>query len=125
MIRRFHEAKEAGLPEVVLWGTGSPLREFMHVDDLADACLFLMRQYTDEAIINVGSGHEVSIRELAEKVRDVVGYAGRIAWDVSRPDGTPRKLMDSGRLRRMGWTPRIDLAAGIRQTYEAFRLTLR
>ena len=122
LVRRFHEAQEANRPEVVLWGTGRPLREFLHVDDLADACLFLMRHYSDEAIINVGSGQEISIRDLAEMIRDITGYGGRIVWDATRPDGTPRKLMDSRRLRQLGWEPRTDLATGIRQTYEAFRL---
>jgi GDP-L-fucose synthase len=122
LVRRFHEAQETNRPEVVLWGTGRPLREFLHVDDLADACLFLMRHYSDEAIINVGSGQEISIRDLAEMIRDITGYGGRIVWDATRPDGTPRKLMDSRRLRQLGWEPRIDLATGIRQTYEGFRL---
>ena len=122
LIRRFHEAREANRPEVVLWGTGTPLREFLHVDDLADACLFLMRRYSDEAILNVGSGQEISIRDLAELVRETTGYDGRIAWDKSRPDGTPRKLMDSRRLRELGWEPKIDLRTGMRRTYEDFRL---
>jgi len=122
LIRRFHEAREASWPEVVLWGTGTPLREFMHVDDLADACLFLMHHYSDEAILNAGSGQEISIRDLAELVRGITGYGGRVVWDSARPDGTPRKLLDSRRLRELGWEPRIDLHTGIRQTYESFRL---
>lgn len=120
LIRRFHEAKVKGAPEVVAWGTGTPRREFLHVDDLADAAVFLMRHYDDERPINVGVGEDVSIRELAEMVADVVGYQGRIVFDPSKPDGTPRKLLDVSRLRELGWSARVPLREGIRQTYEWF-----
>ena len=121
LLRRFHEAKEKGDSEVVVWGTGKPLREFMHVDDLADACVFLMRRYSDASPINVGSGSEVSIEELARMVAEVVGFTGNIRFDSTKPDGTPRKLMDSTRLHSLGWRPRIDLEAGLRSTYELYQ----
>jgi GDP-L-fucose synthase len=117
LIRRFHEAKRDALPEVVLWGTGSPRREFLHADDLAGACLFLMEHYSDEAIINVGSGQEVTIGELAELIQAVVGYRGRLKWDPTRPDGTPRKRLDNTRLAALGWQPSIGLEVGIRAVY--------
>lgn len=117
LIRKFHEAKEAGAPEVVVWGTGSPRREFLHVDDLADACVFLMRRYEGSEILNIGWGVDISIAELAELVREVVGYRGRIRFDPSKPDGTPRKLLDVSRLKALGWRPRIGLREGIEQTY--------
>lgn len=117
LIRKIHEAKVAGEREVVLWGTGTPLREFMHVDDLASACLFLTENYSDAPHVNVGVGYEVSIRELAEIIANVVGYKGAFRQDTSKPDGTPRKLMDSSRLRDMGWTPAIGLEDGIRHAY--------
>lgn len=120
LIRRFHEAKINGATEVVLWGTGSPLREFMHADDMADATVFCMLNYNESGHVNVGSGSEISICELAEKVRTVVGYAGGIKWDVSKPDGTPRKLMDSTKLRTLGWTPSIRLDEGLVATYASF-----
>jgi len=120
LLRRFHEAKVGRRKEVTLWGTGAPLREFLHVDDLARACVFLMNEYSDEETINVGSGKEVSIRELAELVKRVAGYEGRIAWDSSKPDGTPRKLMDSTRIFSLGWHPRIELEEGIRMAYADF-----
>ncbi len=120
LIRRFHEGKANQSPEVVCWGSGAPLREFLYVDDLAHACLFLMRHYSDEAIINVGSGREVPIKTLAEIVQRVVGFEGRVRWDTSRPDGTPRKRVDSSRLLKMGWQPSVDLEEGIRRTYQAF-----
>jgi GDP-L-fucose synthase len=120
LIRRFHEAKETGQPEVVLWGTGSPLREFLHVDDLADACLFLMHHYSAEEIINVGSGREVTIRQLAEIVQTTVGYTGAVRWDATQPDGTPRKLMDCTQLTALGWKPSIGLERGIREVYAAY-----
>ena len=119
-IRKFHEAKENGAPEVVIWGTGKPRREFLHVDDLADACVFLMQNYDEEEIVNVGVGEDLTIAELAELVRDIVGYAGKIVYDTSMPDGTPRKLLDVSRLARLGWSSRISLRAGIEQTYAAF-----
>lgn len=120
LIRKFHEAKTARAAEVVCWGTGAPLREFLHVDDLARACLHLMHHYSEEQIINVGSGSELSIRQLAELIRDQVGFTGSIRWDASKPDGTPRKLMDSSRLFQLGWRPEIDLAQGIQRTYQEY-----
>jgi GDP-L-fucose synthase len=118
VIRRFHEAKETGAPAVTLWGTGSPRREFLHVDDLADACVHLMLAYDAQELVNIGWGSDISIRELADLVAGVVGYDGTIVWDASRPDGTPRKLLDTTRLAALGWQPRIHLEEGIRQTYE-------
>ena len=120
LIRKFHEAKATGAPEVVCWGTGSARREFMYSDDLARACLFLMENYSEEQIINIGHGTDVTIRELAESVRRVVGYAGNLAWDTSKPDGTPRKLTETSRLFAMGWRPQIDLETGLRLAYESF-----
>ncbi|KAH7283779.1 hypothetical protein KP509_34G023700 [Ceratopteris richardii] len=118
LIRRFHEAKVSGLKEVVVWGTGSPLREFLHVDDLADAVLFIMQHYSDLSHINVGSGKEVSIKELAELVKEVVGYEGCLTWDLSKPDGTPRKLMDNSKLESLGWHAKIPLREGLIDTYK-------
>jgi GDP-L-fucose synthase len=118
VIRRFHEAKVTGAPAVTLWGTGSPRREFLHVDDLADACVHLMLAYDAQELVNIGWGSDISIRELADLVAGVVGYDGTIVWDASRPDGTPRKLLDTTRLAALGWQPRIHLEEGIRQTYE-------
>lgn len=120
MIRKVHEAKVKGAESVTLWGTGTPRREFLHVDDLADACLFLMERHDGSRIVNVGTGEDLTIRELAGKVCSVVGYAGRVLWDESRPDGTPRKLLDVTFLRGMGWRHTIDLDEGIRRTYQAF-----
>jgi GDP-L-fucose synthase len=120
LIRKFHEAKVSGAPAVTLWGTGAPLREFLHVDDLASAAIFLMQHYSSEEIINVGSGEEISIRELASLIQDGVGFHGNIGWDRSKPDGTPRKLMDSSRLRSLGWKPGIGLREGIAGTYDWF-----
>jgi len=121
MIRRFHEANVAGLPTVTCWGTGQPRREFIFSDDLARACVFLMEHYSDEQIINIGCGSDVTIGELALTVRRVVGFAGEITWDSSKPDGTPRKLLDSSRLFALGWKPQMDFEAGIRLTYEDFK----
>ncbi len=121
LIRKFHEAKENGAPEVVMWGTGSPLREFLHVDDLADASLFLMGLENPPDWVNVGSGDEVSIRQLAEAVKEAVGYEGRIVQDTDKPDGTPRKLMDNSLLKGLGWTRKIELDAGIKLTYQSFQ----
>lgn len=121
LIRKFHEAKVRGERQVVCWGTGAPLREFLHSDDLARALVFLMREYSEEQFINVGSGVEITIRELAGLVARVVGFAGEIVWDPARPDGTPRKLMDSSRLFALGWQPEIDLPAGIALAYADFR----
>jgi GDP-L-fucose synthase len=117
LIRKFHEAKAAGAKSVTVWGTGTPRREFLHVDDLADACVFLMQNFSAPEIVNVGWGRDVSILELAELVRDVVGYEGDIDLDKSKPDGTPRKLLDTSRLSSLGWKPSIGLEEGIRGTY--------
>ena len=124
LIRKFHEAKERNESEVVVWGTGAPRREFLHVDDLADACLFLMDNYSGTGIINIGVGEDISIKELAELVRDVVGYEGEIVHDTTKPDGTPRKLLDVGRLTDLGWHAKIPLKEGIEQTYRWFVNTL-
>ena len=123
LIRKFHTAKEQGLPEVVIWGTGTPLREFLHVDDLADACLFLMNTYNEAGLINVGTGTDLSIRDLAMLVAKIVDYQGRLIFDISKPDGTPRKLMDVSKLTKLGWQAKIDLEQGIKMTYEALKLT--
>ncbi len=120
LIRRFHEAKEAGLAEVPAWGTGSPRREFMHVDDLADACAFLLRLENPPDLVNVGCGADVTIRELVELVAEIVGFQGKIVWDASKPDGSPRKLLDTSRLNSFGWKPRISLKDGLVNTYQAF-----
>ncbi|EST31671.1 GDP-L-fucose synthase [Streptomycetaceae bacterium MP113-05] len=117
LIRRFHEARAAGRDEVVLWGSGTPRREFLHVDDLARACSLLLRTYDADSPVNVGCGEDLPIRELAETVRDVVGFEGRIAFDTSKPDGTPRKLLDVSRLRALGFTPTVPLTDGVRDTY--------
>jgi len=120
MIRKFHDAKEAGRREVTIWGTGTPKREFLHVDDLADACVFLMDQYSGSQHINVGTGEDVAISELAEMIRRVVYPDAKIVYDTSRPDGTPRKLLDVTRLRSLGWRHAIALNDGIKQTYGWF-----
>jgi GDP-L-fucose synthase len=120
LIRKFHEGKIAGAKTVTCWGSGAPLREFLHVDDLAAACVFLMRHYSGEQIINVGSGSDLTIKALAEQVRRIVGFGGDIAWDTSKPDGFPRKLMDSTRIFALGWKPAIDLETGIRHAYDDF-----
>ena len=119
LIRKVHEAKASGGP-VTLWGSGSPLREFMHVDDCADACVFLMKTYSEPEHVNIGAGSEISIRDLARLVMDVIGYDGEIVTDPSRPDGTPRKLMDNSRLTALGWQPRTDRRSGIAKAYAAF-----
>jgi GDP-L-fucose synthase len=120
LIRRFHEAQAAGQPEVVAWGTGAARREFLHVDDLADACVFLLGRENPDDWINVGTGTDVTIRELTELVAAVTGYRGRIAWDPSKPDGTPRKLLDVSRLAALGWRARIGLREGLERTYASF-----
>ncbi len=120
LIRKFHEAKTNGQSKVTCWGSGVPRREFLYVDDLARACIFLMERYSEEQIINVGCGNDVSIRELAEMVRQIVGFEGEIMWDETKPDGTPRKLMDSSRIAGLGWKPEIDLAQGIALAYRDF-----
>lgn len=120
LIRKFHEAKVANAPTVTCWGTGKPLRELLYADDLARACIFLMQNYSEEQFINVGYGSDISIKDLAETVRRLVGFKGEIVWDTSKPDGTPRKLMDSSRLFALGWRPKVDLETGIRLAYEDF-----
>lgn len=120
LIHRFHEAKIAGAPEVVLWGTGTPLREFLHVDDLAKASIFLLEHYDSPETINIGVGEDISIRDLAQMVAEVVGFEGKIVQDTSKPDGTPRKLLDISRLKSLGWNPKISLRDGIKQTYDWF-----
>ncbi|MCU0792940.1 MAG: GDP-L-fucose synthase [Opitutaceae bacterium] len=120
LISRFHEAKLANAPEVVAWGTGKPMREFLHVDDLADACVHLLSLESPPDWINVGTGQDVTIRELTETVASVVGYSGQIVWDATKPDGTPRKLMDVSLLRGLGWSAKRSLAQGIQQTYAAY-----
>lgn len=117
LIRKFHEAKERGDSSITMWGTGSALREFLHVDDLADATLFLMNNYHEPDIINVGTGSDVSIRELAETIRKIVGFNGTLTWDSSKPDGTPRKLLDVSKLHSLGWRHSIPLLDGLRDTY--------
>lgn len=117
LIRKFHEAKQSGSPEVVLWGTGSARRDFLHVDDLASAAILLMREYDQPEIINIGSGEDLTIAELAEMVRQIVGFQGSIVYDSAKPDGTPRKVLEVSRLRAMGWAPEIGLGEGIASTY--------
>ena len=120
LIRKFHEARKNSAATVTCWGTGAPLREFLYSDDLGDACVFLMENYSEEQFINVGSGAEISIRELSELIRRIVGFSGEIVWDASKPDGTPRKLMDNSRLLALGWRPKVDLETGIRLACEDF-----
>ena len=120
LIRRFHEAKTAGLDTVTCWGDGTPLREFLYVDDLADLCVFLMENYSGNETVNAGTGKEISIRELTELVAHIVGYKGAIVWDTTRPNGTPRKLLDVSKATAMGWTYKTELADGIKMTYKDF-----
>ena len=120
LIRKFHEAKVASRAEVVCWGTGSPRREFLYSDDLASACVFLLRNYSEEQFINIGSGRETTIRELSELIGRIIGFTGKIVWDASKPDGPPRKLMDSSRLFALGWRPKVELEEGIRLAYADF-----
>lgn len=120
LIRKFHEAKISNQPFVEIWGTGSPRREFLHADDLADACVYLMETYNDEPFVNIGTGEDVTIRELAELVKETVAFDGELRWNTEKPDGTPRKLMDVSRLHSMGWKHRTDLKTGIAATYQDF-----
>lgn len=120
MIRKFHEAKVSGLPQVELWGTGNPLREFLYVDDMADACVFLLERYSGEQHVNIGTGKEVTIRQLAGIVKSTVGYNGEIVWNESMPDGTPRKLTNVDKLHGLGWTHKVELEEGIKLAYEWF-----
>lgn len=122
LLRKFHDAKENSLPEVTVWGTGSPRREFMHADDMADACVYLMNKYTGDKFVNIGVGTDISIKELAHLVANTVGYKGQIVFDTTKPDGTPRKLMDVSFLHSLGWNHKIDLEQGIKSVYEDFRL---
>lgn len=117
MLRKFHEAKQSGAPSVTLWGSGTPRREFLHADDMADACVFLMKTYNEKGFLNIGVGEDISIRELAELIQKITGFEGEIVWDTTRPDGTPRKLMDVSRLTNAGWKAVIPLEAGIRKVY--------
>lgn len=120
LIRRFHEAKVNNLDEVVIWGTGTPLREFLFSDDLADACVFLMNSYNEKQFVNIGIGEDLSIKDLAELIKDVIGYTGKISFDTSKPDGTPRKLMDVSKLHALGWKHKTNLREGIKLAYEDF-----
>ncbi|MFT3884763.1 MAG: GDP-L-fucose synthase [Flavobacteriales bacterium] len=120
LIRKFHTAKVTGARHVEVWGTGSPKREFLHVDDLADACFFLLNNYDQELFVNIGTGEDLSIKDLAEMIKDIVGFEGELKWDATKPDGTPRKLMDVSRLHDMGWKHRIGLREGITSVYAEF-----
>lgn len=120
LIRRFHEAKINQLPEVIIWGTGTPLREFLFSDDLADACVFLMNNYDEKQFVNIGIGEDLSIKDLAELIKDVIGYKGTISFDSSKPDGTPRKLMDVSKLHALGWKHQVNLREGIQLAYADF-----
>src|SRR5437870_974194 len=120
LLRKAHDAKKSGAREITVWGTGAPRREFLHVDDCASACLLLLEKYDSPEIINVGCGEDISIRELAELICDVVGFDGELSWDKTKPDGTPRKLLDVSKLRALGWTPTIPLREGIARTYDWF-----
>ncbi len=121
LLRKFHEAKLANEPRVECWGTGSPMREFLHVNDLADACLFLMKNYEGKEFVNVGTGTDVTIKELAETIAEIVGYEGELFWNTEKPDGTPRKLMNVSRLSELGWDYTINLKEGIQSVYEDFK----
>ena len=121
LIRKFHDAKTQGSSSVTLWGTGSPKREFLHADDLGRACLFLLENYNHEDAINVGVGEDIAIQDLANAIKEIVGFQGDIEWDTSKPDGTPRKLLDVSRITALGWKPEIGLEVGIRSTYELFK----
>lgn len=121
LIRKFHDAKESNAPFVEMWGTGTPMREFLHSDDMADACVYLMKNYSGQKIVNIGTGVDLTIKDLALLIKKIVGYAGEIKHDLSKPDGTPRKLMDVGFLHSLGWKHKIELEAGIKMVYEDFR----
>ena len=123
LIRKFHEAKMQQAPEVVLWGTGKPMREFLHVDDLAAACYFLMQDYNEAEFVNIGTGVDITIAALAQLIKEIVGYEGNIVNDTTKPDGTPRKLMDVSKMKALGWSAQIDLENGIRSVYEAYKST--
>jgi len=123
LLRKAHEAKVSGAREIVVWGSGEPRREFLHVDDLAEACLFLLQNYDSPEIINIGTGYDLTVSELAELICDVVGFTGELAWDRTKPDGTPRKLLDVTKLESLGWKPSIPLREGIAETYNWFKST--
>lgn len=123
LIRKFHTAKESNADHVEVWGTGSPMREFLHVDDLADACVFLMKDYNEKLFVNVGTGEDLTIKALAEMVKEIVGYDGELRWNTDKPDGTPRKLMDVSRLHSLGWKHKIELRDGITSVYQLFKQT--
>ncbi len=125
LMRKAHEAKQSGAPELVVWGSGRPRREFLHVDDLAAACFFLLQNYDSPEIINIGTGTDLSIRELAELICDVVGFEGNLTLDASKPDGTPRKLLDTTKINSLGWKPKIPLREGIARTYDWFKANPR
>ena len=118
LIRKFHTAKKENSPSVEVWGSGTPLREFLHVDDLADACFYLMMHYNEQGLVNIGTGTDLSIKDLDLLVKKTIGYEGELTWDASKPDGTPRKLMDVGKLHNLGWKHKIELAEGIKSVYE-------
>lgn len=120
LIRRFHEARQSNAEEVVIWGTGTPMREFLYADDLAEACYYLMQNYNEAGLVNIGTGEDVTIKELAELIKDTVGYQGSISFDTSKPDGTPRKLMDVSKLHGYGWKHTIELPEGIKLAYQDF-----
>jgi GDP-L-fucose synthase len=122
LIRKFHEAKIHHQQEVVIWGSGTPMREFLHVDDLAEGCYFLMQNYSDEGLVNVGTGEDVSIKELAMLIKEITGFSGDLIWDSGKPDGTPRKLTDCSKIHQMGWKHKISLEEGIRRAYEQFQI---
>jgi GDP-L-fucose synthase len=121
LIRKFHEAKKNKSPNVTIWGTGTPKREFLHVDDLADACFYLMQTYNEAGLVNIGVGEDIAIKELALLIKDIVGFEGELEHDLSKPDGTPRKLMDVSKLANAGWTARIKLEDGIRKVYDGLK----
>jgi GDP-L-fucose synthase len=120
LIRRVVLAKKNNEPNVIIWGTGKPRREFLHVDDLADACFFLLQNYNEQGLVNIGYGTDVSIKELAELIVDEVGYEGQLVFDITKPDGTPRKLMDINKIKKMGWSPKIKLSDGVKKTISEF-----
>jgi GDP-L-fucose synthase len=125
LISKFHTAKENGDDEVICWGTGSPMREFLHVNDLAEGCVFLMENYDEKLFVNIGTGTDVTIKELAETIAEIVGFKGKLVWDTSKPDGTPRKLMDVSRMHDMGWRHKIELREGIASVYESYKIPVK
>ncbi|WPQ64535.1 GDP-L-fucose synthase [Chitinophaga sancti] len=124
LLRKFHEAKINNIPEVVVWGTGTPLREFLHADDMADACFYLMQHYNEEGLVNIGVGKDISIKDLALMIKDIVEYEGQLVFDATKPDGTPRKLMDVGKLHGLGWDAKIELKEGINEVYKQLKTSL-